>query len=98
MGAGVNKWSFQEESEAPRTSIGVSTEELTQLIEDSQAEVTARCKAELEDVRRMVKIAMDKAEAEETVCKAEAAEREAKARAARSALLSMARQQKEQLI
>jgi len=92
----VNKWSFQEESEAPRT-IGVSTEELTQPMEDSQAEVTARGKAELED-GGMMKIAMDKAEAEETVCKAEAAEREAKARAARSAILWAARQQKEQLI
>lgn len=75
MGAGVNKLSFQEESEAPRT-VGVLTEELAQIMKDSQAEVTVRCKAEVEDVRRMMKVAMHKAEAEEKVCKAEA-EREA---------------------
>lgn len=94
MGAGVNRWSFQEESEAPRT-VGVLTEELTQITEDSQAEVTVKRKAEVEDVQRMMKVAMQKAgaereaeearmarlkaEAEEAKYKAEAAEREADA-------------------
>jgi hypothetical protein len=63
MGAGVNKWSLQEESETPRT-IGVLTEELAQIMEDSQAEVTVKCKAEVEDVRRMMKVTMHKAGAE----------------------------------
>ena len=53
----MNKWSSQEEPEVPRT-IGVLIEELAQLLEDTKADVTARCKAEVEDVRRMMKVAM----------------------------------------
>jgi hypothetical protein len=53
----MNKWSSQEEPEVPRT-IGVLIEELAQLMEDVRADVTARCKAEAEDVRRMMKVAI----------------------------------------
>jgi hypothetical protein len=63
----MNKWSFQEESEAPR-AIGVLTEGPAQLMEDSQAEVTARCKpdvANIRCIRRKVKETFRKADEED---------------------------------
>jgi len=67
----------EKKQEAPE-NIGVQTEESAQAMEDSQAEETATCKPEDENVRRKVKEAMHKAEGKEMMQrKAEEAKREA---------------------
>ena len=69
---------FQEKQDA-QENIDVRTEGLTQLMQDSKADVTTRYEARVEAVRHMVKEAERKAEAEEMKQKAEAVECEAEA-------------------
>jgi hypothetical protein len=80
MGSWINgiDEGFQEKQVAKR-NIDMRTEGLTQLTQDSKAEVTTRYEARVEAVRNMVKEAERKAEAEEMKQKAEAAECEAEA-------------------
>jgi hypothetical protein len=74
---GIDK-GFQEKQEA-QEDIDVRTERLAQLMEDSQAEATARYEARVEAVRHMVKEAERKAKAEDMRRRAGAAERQAEA-------------------
>jgi hypothetical protein len=69
---------FQEKKEAQEV-IDVRAEGLTQPLEDSQKEVTARYEVRVEAVWHMVKEAEREAEAKEANRKAEVAEREAEA-------------------
>jgi hypothetical protein len=93
----MDKWidkSFQEEEEA-QEDIDVRTDSLGQLMEDSQAEVTARYEARVEAVRHIVKEAKSKTEAEEMKRKAGAAEREAQAAGMAKLAIEVARLQAE---
>ncbi|KAF8504688.1 hypothetical protein F5888DRAFT_1903604 [Russula emetica] len=67
------------EKQEAEEDINVRTEGLAQLMEDSQAEVTARYEVRVEAVRHMVKEEKRKAGAEKMKRKAEAAEREVEA-------------------
>ena len=74
---GIDK-GFQEKQDA-KENIDVQTEGLTQLMQDSKADVTTRYEARVEAVRHIVKEAERKAEAAEMKQKAEAADCEAEA-------------------
>jgi hypothetical protein len=83
---------FQEKQEA-QDVIDVRTGDLAHLVEDRQAEVTARYEARVEAVRRIVKEAERKAKAEEMKRKVVAAERLERATEARAALRRQADRQ-----